>query len=314
MSLKVIFLGTAGSIPTPKRSLPAIAVVRKGELILFDCGEGVQRQMLKAGLGFNKKMKVFISHMHGDHVLGLPGLMQTMSLLHRSRKLELFGPSDLRDFVEITGEVLRSPPTFPLEITEVGDDGLVCEEKEYSVFSAPAEHLTPSFSYSLVEKQRYGKFHPDKAEALGIPEGVLWSRLQQGLTVKLQNGRVISPETVVGPLRLGRKIVYTGDTKHSVTLVELAKNADILIHECTFDNEFEERANEDGHSTPKQAAISAAKANVKRLILTHISARYKTPELLLTQARKTFANVDVAEDFMEIQLPLHRVKQRVPEA
>ena len=226
----------------------------------------------------------------------------------------LFGPSDLRDFVDITGEVLHSPPTFPLEITLVGSEGLVCEEKEYSVFSAPAEHLTSSFSFSLVEKPRYGKFHPDKAEAQEVPEGVLWSRLQQGLAVKLPNGRVIRPETVVGPLRPGRKIVYSGDTKSSAALVELAKNADLLIHECTFDNEFEERANEDGHSTPKRAAISAAKANVKRLILTHISARYRTPELLLQQARKTFTNVDVAEDFMEIQLPLLRVKQRVPEA
>ena len=308
MSLQVIFLGTAGSIPTPNRSLPAIAIRRKGELILFDCGEGVQRQMVKAGLGFNRKMKVFITHMHGDHMLGLPGLVQTMSLLDRTHKLEIYGPAGLEDFIEAIEKTVQFTLTFPLEIAEIEDEGLVCEEKEYEIYAAWADHVSPSLAYSLVEMQRPGKFNPEKAKALGVPEGVLWSKLQHGSAIKLPNRRVVEPEQVVGPPRPGRKIVYTGDSRSSKSLVELAKNADLLIHDCTFDDELSERANEDGHSTPSQAVKTAKKAKAKRLILTHISARYKTPDLLLNQARRGFANVDVAEDFMKINLPLHDVK------
>ncbi|MDH5447649.1 MAG: ribonuclease Z [Candidatus Bathyarchaeota archaeon] len=308
MSLQVIFLGTAGSIPTSKRSLPAVAIRRKGELILFDCGEGVQRQMVKAGLGFNRKMKVLITHMHGDHMLGLPGMIQTMSLLGRTRKLEIYGPVGLEDFVKVIEKTVQFALTFPLEIAEIEGEGLISEEKEYEVYAACASHVTPAFAYNLVEKPRLGKFYPEKAKALGIPEGVLWSKLQHGSAVKLPNGKVVEPEKVVDPKRPGRKIVYTGDSRSSKSLVELAKNADLLIHDCTFDDELAERAEEDGHSTPSQAAKTAKKAKAKRLILTHISARYKKPDLLLNQARKGFSNVDVAEDFMKIDLPLLDVK------
>jgi ribonuclease Z len=304
MSLQVIFLGTGGSIPTTTRSLPAIAIRRKGELILFDCGEGVQRQMVKAGLGFNKKMKVFITHMHGDHILGLPGLVQTMSLLDRTKKLEIYGPAGMEDFIEAIEKTVQFTLTFPIEIAKIEDEGLICEEKEYEVYAAWADHSAPALAYSLVEKPRPGKFYPKKAKALGVPEGVLWSKLQHGLPVKLPNGSVVKPEKVVGPPRAGRKIVYTGDSRSSKALVELAKNADLLIHDCTFDDELAERAKEDGHSTPSQAAETAKKAKVKRLILTHISARYKISDLLLKQARKGFSNVDVAEDFMTINLLL----------
>jgi ribonuclease Z len=304
MSLQVIFLGTGGSIPTTTRSLPAIAIRRKGELILFDCGEGVQRQMVRAGLGFNKKMKVFVTHMHGDHMLGLPGLIQTMSLLDRTKKLEIYGPAGLEDFIEAIEKTVQFTLTFRLEIAEIEDEGLVCEEKEYEVYAAWADHSAPAFAYSLVEKPRPGKFYPEKAKALGVPKGLLWSKLQYGSAVKLPNGMVVVPEKVVGPPRLGRKIVYTADSRFSKALVELAENADLLIHDCTFDDELAERAEEDGHSTPSQAAETAKKAKAKRLILTHISARYKEPDLLLKQAKKGFSNVDVAEDFMKIDLPL----------
>lgn len=307
MSLQVIFLGTAGSIPTTKRSLPAIAIRRKGELTLFDCGEGVQRQMVKAGLGFNRKMKVFITHMHGDHMLGLPGLIQTMSLLDRTRKLEIYGPTGLEDFIEAIEKTVQFTLTFSLEITEIEHEGLVCEEKEYEIYAARADHVTPTFAYSLVEKPRPGKFYPEKAKTLGIPEGVLWSKLQHGSAIKLPDGRVVESEEVVGPPRPGRKIVYTGDSRSSKSIVKLAKNTDLLIHDCTFDDELVERAVEDGHSTPSQAVKTAKKAKVKRLILTHISARYKTPDLLLKQAKKGFSYVDVAEDFMKIDLPLLNV-------
>jgi len=304
MSLRVVFLGTAGSIPTLQRGLPAIAVQRKGELILFDCGEGVQRQMIRAGIGFHRKTKVFITHMHGDHVLGLPGLFQTMSLLDRERKLQVYGPLGIRAFVEATQQTVQFTLTFPIEVFETEDDGVVCEEREYEVHAILVDHVVPSLAYALTEKPRPGRFHPEKTMTLGVPEGPLWSKLQHGSAVKLPNGRVVKPEEVLGPPRLGRKIVYTGDTRPVKNLAEFAGNADLLIHDATFDDELWERAREDGHSTPSQAAETAKRAGAKRLVLTHISARYKDPNLLLEQARKVFPRVEVAEDFMKIDLPL----------
>ncbi|MGB9135260.1 MAG: ribonuclease Z [Candidatus Bathyarchaeia archaeon] len=303
MSLQIVFLGTGGSVPTVERSLPAIALRRKGELILFDCGEGVQRQMVRASLGLNRKMKVFITHMHGDHVLGLPGLIQTMSLLDRTKVLEIYGPTGLEDFIEAIEKTVRFTLTFPLEVAEVEHEGLICEETEYEVYAAWTDHSAPGLAYGFVEKPRPGRFYPDKAKALGVPEGVLWSKLQHGERIKMK-GKAVEPEDVIGPARPGRKIVYTGDSRSSKGLVKLAKKADLLIHDCTFDDDLAERAEEDGHSTPSQAAQTAKKAGARRLILTHISARYKTTDMLLKQAKKTFPNVNVAEDFMEISLPL----------
>ena len=302
MSLSVIFLGTAASIPTPQRSLPAIAVRRKGELILFDCGEGTQRQMIHAGVGFHRKTKVFITHMHGDHVLGLPGLFQTMSLLDRKRKLEIYGPPGIKAFVEALRQTVQFKLTFLIEVSEIRDAGLVCDEKEYEVHATWADHIIPGLAYALVEKLRPGRFYPEKAKVLGVSEGPLWSSLQRGSAVELPNGRVVKPEDVMGPPRPGRKIVYTGDTRPSKSLVELAENADLLIHEATFDDELSEKAQEDGHSTASQAAETAKKAKAKRLVLVHVSARYKEPDLLLKQARKVFPYVDAAEDFMKIHL------------
>jgi len=304
MSLSVIFLGTAGSVPTTTRGLPAIAIQRKGELILFDCGEGVQRQMIRARVGFHRKTKVFITHMHGDHVLGLPGLIQTMSLLERKQKLEIFGPVGIKAFVKGIQQTVQFVLTFPIEITEVKKAGLVCEEKEYRVHAAKTDHEVPSFAYALVEKPRPGRFNPEKAKALGVPEGPLWSRLQHGEKVKLPSGRVVKPEQVVGEPRLGRKIVYSGDTKPTGSFVKLAANADLLIHEATFADELVDRAEEDWHSTPSQAAKTAKKAKAKWLVLTHISARYKSTQTLLEQAKKIFPKVEIAEDFMKIEIAL----------
>jgi ribonuclease Z len=304
MSLRITFLGTAGSVPTPKRSLPAILIQRKGEQIMFDCGEGVQRQMIKAKTGFHRKMKVFISHMHGDHVLGLPGLLQTMALLDREKKLDVYGPPGIRHFLEDIRETVQFVLTFPVEIHEIQEVGVVCEEEEYFVQTVWANHVIPSLAYALVEKPRPGKFYPEKAKKLGIPEGPLWSKLQHGHNVKLSNGRVVKPEEVMGSLRFGRKIVYTGDTRPFKGFVKFAAGADLLIHDATLDEKLAERAEEDGHSTPKQAAKTAKKAKVKQLILTHVSARYDDTSVLLKQAQKVFKKTQVAEDFMKIEISL----------
>jgi len=304
MSLHVVFLGTAASIPTVERALPSVVVKRKNEVLMFDCGEGVQRQMIRAGVGFHRKMKVFVSHMHGDHVLGLPGLLQTMSLLDRQEKLHVYGPVGIKAFVEAISATVQFVLTFPIEIDEIKDEGVVCEEKEYEVKVTQTDHVIPSLAYALIEKPRPGRFNPRKAEALDVPEGPLWSRLQRGEKVKTKTGRVVKPEQVVGAPRLGRKIVYSGDTRPTESLLRLAEGADLLIHEATFDDELLEKAIEDGHSTPSQAAETAKKAKVKKLILTHLSSRYKNTQPLLEQARKIFPNVDVAEDFMKIEVPL----------
>jgi ribonuclease Z len=301
--LKITFLGTGASIPTPQRGLSAVAVRRKNELLLFDCGEGTQRQMIKARVSFHRKTKVFVTHMHGDHVLGLPGLLQTMSLLGRTKELEIYGPRGIKAFVDAINQTVRYTLTFPLKVLEK-EPGLVCEEKEYTVTAIQSIHLNPSLIYALAEKPRPGIFHPKKAKDLGIPEGPLWSKLQSGSSVKLPDGRIVEPEMVLGAPRHGRKIVYTGDTGPSKNLVNLAKNADLLIHEATFEDEMKERALEDKHSTPSMAAETAKKAGVKRLVLTHISARYKDADRLLQQAKLIFNDTCVAEDFLILELPL----------
>ncbi|MEM2419621.1 MAG: ribonuclease Z [Candidatus Bathyarchaeia archaeon] len=303
MDLKVIFLGTAGSVPTPKRCLPAILVKRKGEQLLFDCGEGAQRQMVMAGASFHRMMKIFITHMHGDHVLGLPGLMQTMALHDREKPLIVYGPLGIGKFVECVRKTVQFGLTFPIEVHEIHEAGVVCETTEYAVQAVWANHVTPSLAYALVEKPRPGKFYPEKAKALGVPEGPLWGQLQRGKAVRLPDGRTIKPDDVLGPPRSGRKIVYTGDTRPFEGLAEFAAGADLLIHDATLGDELAERAAEDGHSTPSQAAEIARKAGAKKLVLTHISARYEDPRELLEQARKIFENTIVAEDFMSIEVP-----------
>lgn len=304
MSLRVIFLGTGGAVPTPKRGLPAVLVTRKGEQIMFDCGEGVQRQMVRARSGFHRKTKIFITHMHGDHVLGLPGLLQTMALLDRQKKLEIYGPRGIRQFLECIKETVQFVLTFQVEIHEIEETGTVCDEEEYVVQAAWANHIEPSLSYAFIEKSRPGRFHPEKAKTLGIPEGPQWSKLQQGHEVKSSHGKTIKPTQVVGPSRPGRKIVYTGDTRPSNDIAKLANGADLLIHDATLADDLAARAQEDGHSTPRQAAQIAKKAKVKQLILTHISARYDDVSLLLDQATKIFKKTQVAEDFMKIEIPL----------
>jgi ribonuclease Z len=255
-------------------------------------------------VGFHKKTKIFISHMHGDHVLGLPGLLQTMALMDRQKKLEIYGPEGIKQFLEGIRETLHFGLTFPVEIHEVCKAGIVCEEQDYSVEAAKSNHVVPSWAYAFLEKPRPGKFYPEKARALGVPEGELWSKLQHGDKIKLAHGRVITPADVMGAPRRGRKIVYTGDTRPFRGFAKFADAADLVIHEATLDDTLIEKAAEDGHSTPSQAAQAAKKADAKQLVLTHISARYPDPRLLLEQAQKFFKNTLVAEDFMELELPL----------
>jgi len=304
LSIKVIPLGTAGGVPTVDRSLPSIALIRKGETLLFDCGEGTQRQMIKAGISPCGRMKIFITHLHGDHVVGLFGLLQTMNLLNRDKELNVYGPEGLSGLIKGVLSNIAAEPKFELKVHEV-DEGIVCEESEYVVKAVWAEHSKPNLAYALIEKEYPGKFHPEKAKELGIPEGPLWAKLKRGEAIVLKDGRVIKPEQVVGPPRPGIKIVYTGDTAPCDSIVKLSEGADLLIHEATFDSSLLAKAIEDKHSTAAQAAEIALKAGVKKLLLTHISARYQEAKILEEEARKIFPEVEVARDLAVYEVIKH---------
>ncbi len=299
MGLRLTFLGTAGSVPTQQRSLPAIALRYEGQLILFDCGEGTQRQMIRGKIGFSKPMQIFITHLHGDHIFGLQGLLQTMSLLGRREKLGIFGPPGISSFIEAARSCIEFHLRFPVEIKEV-KGGTVYRGRGYKILAKWTKHSLPNLAYAFVENEKPGKFYPQKVRRLGIPEGPLWHRLQHGKRVKLPNGKVVEPAEVVGRPRRGVKVVYTGDTSPCRAVLKLAEGADLLIHDSTFDDKLAERAKSDWHSTPSQAAKIAREASVKKLILTHISGRYVDVKLLTEQAKKVFKNVEVAEDFMQV--------------
>jgi ribonuclease Z len=304
MSLRVVFLGTSGSVPTLKRSLPSVVVQCPRDQWMFDCGENVQRQMMGAKVSFHRKMKVFITHLHGDHVLGLPGLLQTMALMDRKEPVQIYGPVGLKDFLVCTKETLNFGLNYPVEINQILSEGIVCDEEEYQVIATKSNHAVESYAYAFVEKPRPGKFYPKHALALGVAAGELWSKLQRGEEIALSNGKVVKPSDVMGPKRAGRKIIYTGDTKPFEAFAKFAAGADLVIHDCTFDDSLVEKAGVDGHSTPSQAAEQAKAANAKQLVLSHISARYPNAGLLLEQAKKVFPNTLLAEDFMELELPL----------
>ena len=300
--MRITFLGTSGSMPTPERGSSSIVIRKERQLIMLDCGEGTQRQMVMAGVGFQREMRIFITHMHGDHVLGLPGLLQSMSLLRREKELHIYGPVGLVGFVKAFSESIGDP-SFPVILHEIQEPGVIHEEEGYTVEAVRANHRDTAWSFGLFESERPGKFHPDKAKKLEIPVGSDWSMLQHGETVEV-DGRTITPDMVSDPPRPGRRIVYSGDTSPTEALTVLAKRADILIHEATFMDELADRADEDGHTTATQAAELAKKAKVGMLILTHISSRYPYPEIIQEEALQVFDKVTVAEDLMWIQVPL----------
>ena len=299
--MKIIFLGTSGSMPTQSRCSSSIAIRRKGEIILLDCGEGTQRRMVEARIGFRRRMRIFISHLHGDHVLGLPGLLQTMTLLQRERPLEIYGPQGLAGLIDAFSSTLGGPG-FPTIVHEIMSAGTILETLEYDIHAIQADHDGPSWSYVLEEKPRPGRFHPERALSLGIPEGPLWKRLQLGEDVKNGDGVLVRSEEVVDAPIKGLKIAYSGDTRPSEAFMAASEGADVLIYEATFDSSLHEKAEENGHSTAAQAAQIAASADVGLLLLTHISSRYPDPTLLLEEATKIFPNTKIAQDLMELDV------------
>jgi ribonuclease Z len=310
--MRLVFLGTSAAVPTLKRSLPATVLQCPTEQWIFDCGENIQRQMMTSKISFHKKTKIFLTHLHGDHVLGLIGLLQTMALMDRKNALQVYGPVGLREFLVCCQHTLNFELTYKVEIYEIIKPGVIVEEEAYVVEAVKSNHTIESYSYAFEEKPHPGEFFPEKALSLGLPEGELWSKLQKGETVTLPNGKVVNPDEVMGPSRPGRKIVYTGDTMPFEAFVNFAKYADVIIHDCTFDDSLIAKAKVNGHSTPSQAAEQAKAADAKILVLTHISARYPYAELLLEQAKRVFENTIMAEDFFVLELPIKGVNSATP--
>jgi len=303
--LSIIFLGTGGSWPTVKRNVSSVAIKRAGEVVLFDCGEGTQRQFQKSNLSYMQISKVFITHFHGDHFLGIPGLIQTMQLNDREMPLNIYGPKGLFNLLDKLLTLGYFKPNYPIIGHEI-DEGDILEFEGYAIHVLRVKHGVPALAYSLIENMRPGKFDKPKALEMGIPEGPFFSKLQKGETVILKDGRKISPDMVLGPKRKGRKIVISGDTVPVKNMVEFAKDADILIHEATFDSELENVAGDYGHSTGFQAGEIAKKANVGKLFLTHISPRYLDPRVLEEDAKKAFKNSYVPKDFEEFEVKLKK--------
>jgi ribonuclease Z len=303
--LSIIFLGTGGSWPTVKRNVTSLALKRAGEIILFDCGEGTQRQFQKSKLSYMQILKIFITHFHGDHFLGLPGLIQTMQLNDRDTPLHIYGPTGMTKLASQLLSLGYFKPNYEIIAHDV-NDGDVLDFNEYKISVLKVKHGVPTIGYAFEEKMRPGKFDKPKALKLGVPEGPLFSKLQHGKTITLKDGKKITPDKVLGPARKGRKIVISGDTIPVENMIDFARNADVLIHEATFDTSMEEISLEYGHTTAAQAAEIAKKAKVDRLFLTHISPRYLDSQVLEQDARKVFKNTFVPKDFQEIEVELKK--------
>lgn len=300
--LRITFLGTGGTLPTTNRNPSAIFINREGDMMLFDCGEGTQQQMMRAKTGM-KIDSIFITHFHADHFLGIPGLIQTMSFNGRTEPIDIYGPEWTERFVSLMAELGYYKLGFQINAHELKGEEVI-DRGEYTIRVFKTEHGVPGIGYALEEKNRTGRFNRKRAIELGIPAGPLFSRLQSGESITI-NGRTILPSEVIGRKRRGRKIIYSGDTRPCEAVEKASSGADLLIHDCTLADELRDWAIETKHSTAKEAAELAKRAKVKKLILTHISSRYsESPEPLLREAKNIFQSVELAEDLMELEIPL----------
>jgi len=300
MDLDLVFLGTSASAPTANRAPIALLLRRGGERLLFDCAEGTQRQLMRSTVGLPDLEEIFLTHFHADHYLGLPGMLKTFALRQRDVPLTVYGPPGLRDLFGSLGRVFGKL-SYPLELVEVRA-GEALEREGYRILVFPVHHGVSAVGYALVENPRPGRFDVETADALGVPNGPERGALQRGDSITLADGRVLTPDAVLGPARPGRRIVIPGDTTPTETVRILAEGADLLVHEATFLDEERDRAADTLHSTALQAAELARDVGVRLLALTHISTRYFGPELA-REARETFPATVVPRDFDVIEVP-----------
>ncbi len=298
--MKLVFLGTSAAQPTENRGLSCICLERDGEILMFDAGEASQVSFMKSGLGWNKKMKLFVTHMHGDHCVGILGLLQTMSMQNRTETLEIFGPNGIEEFIGANIKILNFGLSFPVLITTI-KEGKIYEDEKFSIYVCKANHSIPAFSYLFEEKKKAGRFNLEKAKQLGIPEGKLWSKLQKGYEITI-DGKIISPEQVLGEKRPGKKIGISGDTMPTPEIEKFFINCDYLVFDSTFLDKEKQKAYDTCHSTARQAATLGKNAKVKNLILTHFSARYKDEIEHLKEAQEIHNSVITAKDLLEIEI------------
>jgi ribonuclease Z len=298
--MKLVFLGTSAAQPTERRGLSCVCLERDGEILMFDAGESAQISYMKSGLGWNKKMKIFVTHLHGDHCVGILGLLQTMSMQNRTETLEIFGPSGIEEFIAANIKVLNFGLSFPVLINIIKDEKIIDNEK-FSIYTCKANHSITAYSYLFEEKDKPGRFNVEKAKKLGIPEGESWGELQNGNQIK-NNGKTIKPEQVLGEKRPGKKIGISGDTMPTDELEKFFNECDYLVFDSTFLDEEKQRAQDTCHSTAKQAATLGKNAKIKNLILTHFSARYKDEVEHLNEAREIHNSVITARDLLEIEI------------
>jgi len=300
VDLDVVFLGTAGSMPTAQRAPSALLVRRGGERILVDCGEGTQRQLLRSSVGLIELREVFITHYHADHYLGLPGMLKTFALRGRELPITIYGPPGLRDLFSALRRIFGKL-SYPYDLVELRP-GDVLARGDYELAAFAVRHGVSAVGYSLVEAARPGRFDVAAADALGVPAGPERGALQRGEPVILPDGTSVLPEQVLGPPRPGRKIVIAGDTAYAESVVDAARGADLLVHEATFCEEERVRADETSHATAGDAAQVAASAEVAMLAVTHLSPRYFGPDVA-AEAREIFPETVVPRDFDVIEVP-----------
>lgn len=299
--IEIIFLGSGGSIPTERRNHPAIAIKYEGWILLFDAGEDVQRQFEKAQLGLNKKMAIFVTHLHADHVLGLPGLLLRFSLLGRIKPLNIYGPKELIEYVKVSQSTINLGTTFEAVVHAIGP-GEIFNQQNLTVGAFEVDHRGYALGYEIVWSRSTGKFLPKKAEEIGVPKGAFWKALATGESIELEDGRKVSPDEVTEPSPPPLKVVYSGDTRPCQELRKAANGADVLICESMYTSTHSALAEERGHSTAASVAELAKDSGAKLLILTHYSPRYYEGEDVINEARSIFANSILARDLMRIRL------------
>jgi ribonuclease Z len=304
-ALTITFLGTGGGVPSLERNLPCVAVQRQGELFLFDCGEAAQIQYRRAGLGFAPLRAICITHLHGDHVTGLMGLLMSLGMADRTEPLELFGPPGLGEYLRCNKKALGTAFGYPVELREDAGPTVFLRTDSYRLMAAPLDHRGLCLGFRLEELPRPGRFDLATARAIGVPEGPLFGQLQRGEAVTLPDGRVIEPDQVLGPSRPGASMAYCTDTRPCNTALELARDVDFLIYEGTFEAGMAAEARKKGHSTVADAARIAREAGVGELVITHLSPRYGNTDFLLEQARAIFPNTRIARDLAKFEL-MHR--------
>lgn len=309
--MELLFLGTGAGVPAKQRNVTSIALKlleERNSIWLFDCGEATQQQILHTTLKPRKVDKIFITHLHGDHIFGLPGFLSSRSFQGGDGPLTIYGPVGIKNYVQVCLKTSGTILKYPLHIHEITEEGVIFEDQKFKVICRKLKHGIQSFGYRIEEADHPGMLQADKVKEVGIPFGPMYGKLKQGETVTLVDGRTFNGKDFIGETQKGRIVTILGDTKKTKNNVLLAENASVLVHESTFDGASRKMARDYNHSTNLDAAEVAKEAHVAKLVLTHISARYLGRDLYLLEkeARKVFPNTQVANDFDEIDIPLIR--------